>query len=289
MDEQTRKTGLGRVIATWGAFIGFIGGLIGIAGGGLQLYDRLYPPSVEILELMPIYISEPKTILDAKSAIRGVGVLLHVKAGSRSISLTGLELEGKRCVSIDEFPGLLETDGKTLQEIEAEFNRRRPFQMVSFFGWPTDRTGPISLTPWEESYIRFTFLEPAIGSSPGLFTNSRDFGSVQQPFPMTRRYGFNVLEMFTLMPSDGTSWTAGYLRNEILDGVLGFRILTGGAQITIPINVVRAPKRLTPDAWKKGDLASILAEQWPSLELEPTENRSINCYVQSLRPGKRAS
>lgn len=286
MDEKAGQTGIARFIVKWGAVVGFVGGLIGITGGGLSLFDRFYPPSVEILELTPVYISEPKTVLAANSAIRGVGVLLHVRAGNRPVTLTGLELGGKRCISMNEFYGFMEVDGKTDQDIEAEFNRLRPFQQVSFFGWPTDRSGPISLAPWEESYVRFTFLEPGIGSSPDLLIDRRFLGSVQEPFPMIRRFGFNVLEMFTLMPSDKTSWTAGHLRNEIFDGVLAFRILAGGTQITIPTNALRAPKRLAPDAWVKGDLAPMLAEQMPNPDLEPTENRSINCYFQTHKASR---
>jgi hypothetical protein len=260
-----------------------VGGLIGIIAGGLSLFDRYYPPSVEILDLTPAYISEPKIIAGAHSAIRGVGILLHVRATNRPVSITGLELTGKRCVSYGEFHGLIPVDGKSDAELEAEFGRQRPFQRVSFFGWPADRSGPISLTPWEESYVRFTFLEPGIGENVGLLIDQRYFGSQQRPSPMTRRYGFNVTEMFTLVPSAHTSWAAGHLRNEILDGVLAFRVLAGGSQIVVPTEVLRSPKRLDPGTWKKGDLAPLLAEQQPSLEVGPTENRSINCYAQTRR------
>lgn len=64
-----------------GAVVGFVGGLIGITAGGLSLFDRLYPPSVEVLELIPIYISEPKIVMGANSAIRGVGVLFTCERG----------------------------------------------------------------------------------------------------------------------------------------------------------------------------------------------------------------
>lgn len=162
MGEKARQTRLGKFIATWGAIVGFVGGLIGITAGGLSLFDNLLPPSVEVLELFPVYISEPKIVMGANSAIRGVGVLLHVRAGNRPVSLTGLELEGKRCISSNEYYGFIELDGKKDQEIDAEFNRVRPYQQVSFFGWPTGTvSGPISLATWEEAYVCFTFLEPA--------------------------------------------------------------------------------------------------------------------------------
>jgi hypothetical protein len=270
-------------IAKWGPVVGFVGGLVGALSLFVSLFDRFPPPSVEILDLIPLYISEPTTIMSAKSAVRGVGVLLHVRAGSRPISLTGLELIGKRCVSIDEFFGLIKIDGKTMDEMEVEFNHARPFQHVSFSGWPTSHSGLLSLAPWEENYFRFTFLEPDIGSS-GLDVDDRFFGSVKRPNPMTRRYGFNVLEMFTLAPSERIGWTAGHLRNEILDGVLLFKVLASGRQISVPTDAVRPPKRLTPDVWKKENLAPLLAEQFPSLELRPTQNRSINCYTQPQSP-----
>lgn len=270
------------IIGTWGPILGLVGGLIGIIGGGLSLFDRWYPPSVEILDLTPVYISEPKNIAGARSAVRGVGILLHVRAINRPVSITGLELTGKRCLSVREFHGLTAV-GKNDAELEAEFGRQQPFQRVSFFGWPADRSGPLSLLPWEESYLRFTFLEPGIEDSPGLHIDQRYFGSQQQPFPLTRRSGFHVNDMFTRVPSIHTSWAAGHLRNEILDGVLAFKVIAGGSQIVVPTKVLRSPQRLDPDTWKKGDLASLLTEQWHSLDLEPTENRSINCYVQTRR------
>jgi len=280
---QVLRQGKNGFIATWGPVVGLVGGLLGVAGGGLSLLERFFPPSVEILDLTPLYISEPKTIMSAKSAVRGIGVLLHVRAGSRAISLTGLELTGKRCVSFDEFVGLLKVDEKTMDEMEVEFNHARPFQHVSFFGWPTSHPGLLSLAPWEENYFRFTFLEPNI-SSPGLVIDDHFFGSVKRPNPMTRRYDFNMLEMFTLAPSERTGWTAGHLRNEILDGVLVFKVLASGRQISVPTDAVRPPKRLTPDVWRKEDLAPLLAEQFPSLESRPAQNRSINCYAQPQSP-----
>lgn len=249
---------LGGFLATWGPIIGFVGGLIGVIGGGLSLLDRYRSPNAEIHELIPVYISEPKVIAGANSAIRGVGIVLHIRATNRAISITGLELTGKRCLSFDEFIGFLEADGKSLQELEAQFDRQRPFQLVSFYGWPTDRSGPVLLTPWEESYIRFTFLEPDTGAIPGLVIDHRYLGSRERGSPLIRRYGFNVGEMFTVAPSNTTSWTAGHLRNEILDGALTYKVLTGGSQIVVPPPIIRPPKRLAPEAWKKGGLGTFV-------------------------------
>jgi hypothetical protein len=37
-------------IAKWGPVVGFVGGLV----GALSLFDRFSPPSVEILDLIPL-------------------------------------------------------------------------------------------------------------------------------------------------------------------------------------------------------------------------------------------
>jgi hypothetical protein len=42
------------------AIIGFLGGIVGWLGGGYSLMDRWFPPSIEILDVTPIYISEPR-------------------------------------------------------------------------------------------------------------------------------------------------------------------------------------------------------------------------------------
>src|SRR5437867_13014359 len=119
-------------LGTWGPVIGLVGGLIGILSailsGGLTLIDRFSPPSIDVLDLMPVSVSEPKVIAGANSAIRGVGVLLHVRGHSRPTSITGLELGGKRCVSFDEFFGTIDVQGKSIPDVENEFGRQRPFQ-----------------------------------------------------------------------------------------------------------------------------------------------------------------
>src|SRR5439155_17165297 len=119
------------------AIVGFLGGIVGFLGGGLSLQDRYFPPSIKILDLTPIYISEPRNISGSRGASRGAGVVLHVKTGNRPVSITGLELEGKRCLSFGEWHGFTNTDGKHNDELGAEFNRAKPFQRVSFSGWPT--------------------------------------------------------------------------------------------------------------------------------------------------------
>jgi hypothetical protein len=257
--------------------VGIIGVIIGFLGGGLSLKDRWFPPSIEILDLTPIYISEPRNSSGARGASRGVGVVLHVKTGNRPVSITVLELEGKRCLSFGEWLGFTNTDGKHMDELDAEFNRAKPFQRISFSGRLADRTSPLVLNAWEESYLPFTFLDPP-ADTPGLLIDPKFLGSADNASPFIRRFGVTVLDVFTAMPSEQTTWTAGHLRNEILEGVMTFQLLAGASKSSVPRDTIRPLRRVNITTWKTGNVASILAERWPSIEIEPSVNREINCY-----------
>ena len=50
-----------------GAIVGLIGGFIGIFGGGYSLYEKLCPPSLEILGVRPVYVKGVDSyVLDGK-------------------------------------------------------------------------------------------------------------------------------------------------------------------------------------------------------------------------------
>jgi len=273
---------LSRFLAEWGPIVGFIGGIVGIMGGGIALVDRLFPPSIEILDLIPIYISEPKSTANYLGALRGVGIVLHVRTGSRPVSIDGLELEGKRCLSFGEWHGFTNVEGKSDDELGAEFNRLKPFQLVSFFGWLPDRLASLFLNPWEEAYLRFTFLAPS-PEGPWLFSDSKFLGSTDNSSPLIRRFGLSVLDIFTVTPSARTTWAAGHLRNEILDGAMTFKLLAAGSRSPVPWTSIRPLRRVDVKTWKSGEGASILAEHMPSIQVEPSVNREINCYEQLPR------
>jgi hypothetical protein len=261
------------------AIVGFLGGIVGFLGGGLSLKDRWFPPSIEILDLTPIYISEPRSISGSRGASRGVGVILHVKTGNRPVSITGLELEGKRCLSFGEWFGLTETDGKHIDELGAEFNRVKPFQRVLFSGRLADRTSPLVLNIWEESYLPFTFLDPS-AVTPGLLVDPKFLGSTENATPLIRRFGLSVVDVFTTMPSAQTTWTAGHLRNEILDGVMTFRLLAGASQSPVPRTAVRPLRRVDVQTWKTSNVSAIFKDHYPQIEIEPSVSGEINCYQQ---------
>jgi hypothetical protein len=267
---------------TIAAIVGFLGGIVGFFGGGLSLQDRYFPPSIEILDLTPIYVSEPRNSGGYRGALRGVGVVLHVKTGNRPVSITGLELEGKRCLSFGEWHGFTNTEGKHIDELGAEFNRAKPFQRVSFSGRLGDRTSPLVLNAWEESYLPFTFLDPT-SETPVVWVEPKFLGSTENTSPLIRRFGITVHDVFTGMPSAQTSWTAGYIRNEILDGVMTFHVLAGASQSAVPQTAIRPLRRVNVAAWKAGNVSAILADRFPPIEIEPSVNREINCYQQLPR------
>jgi hypothetical protein len=249
--------------------------------------DRWFPPSIEILDLTPIYISEPRNRGDSLGALYGVGVVLHVKTQSRPVSITGLEIEGKRCLSFNEwlvYANLQgkQTTGRHIDDVFGDFNQVKPFEHVSFSGRLTDRNSPLVLNAWEEQYIPFTFLE-LTEESPVQGIDLRFFGSIEHTSPLIRRYGVTVLDVFIIKPNARTSWTANRLRNEILDGVMVFRLLAGTTQSPIPQDRIHPLRHVEVKAWKSGNIATIMSERWPPSEIKPSVNKHINCYQQPLR------
>src|SRR5262249_16491519 len=129
-EPNRRRAAAVAVVGIVGGIVGIIGGIVGLLGGGLSLKDRWFPPAIEILDLPPIYISEPREVGGFRGALRGVGVILHVKTDNRPVSITELELEGTRCLSADEWMGFTNPEGKQIDDIGAEFHRAKPFQRV---------------------------------------------------------------------------------------------------------------------------------------------------------------
>jgi hypothetical protein len=285
--QRRRRKAIASAVKTIGGIIAFLGGIVGYLGGGYTLMERWFPPSIEVLDLTPLYISEPRNRGGSLGAIRGIGVVLHVKTKNRPVSITGLELEGKRCLSFEEWMAHAsiqdkQIDGKHIDELGAEHNRVKPFQRVSFSGRLAERTSPLVLNAWEEQSLPFTFLDPT-EESPVQGIDLKFFGSIEHALPLIRRFGITVLDVFTVMPSAQTSWTVGHLRNEILDGVMAFRLLAGATQSTVPQDAIRSLRRVEVTTWKTGNVATILAERWPPSEIKPSVNRQINCYQQPPR------
>jgi hypothetical protein len=126
------------------------------------------------------------------------------------------------------------------------------------------------------------YLDPT-EESPVQGIDLKFFGSIEHASPLIRRFGITVIDVFTVMPSAQTSWTVGHLRNEILDGVMAFRLLAGASQSPVPQDAIRPLRRVEVTTWKTGNVATILAERWPPSEIKSSVNREINCYQQPLR------
>jgi hypothetical protein len=120
----------------------------------------------------------------------------YTKTGNRPVSITGLELEGKRCLSFGEWHGITDTDGKQIAERGDEFNQAKPFQRVSFSGRLADRTSPLLLNAWEESYLPFTFLDPP-AETPWLLVDPKFLDSTENASPLIRRFGISVVDVLT--------------------------------------------------------------------------------------------
>ena len=210
-----------------------------------------------------------------------------MKTQSRPVSITGLELEGKRCLSFNEwlvYAGIQgkQITGRHIDDLGVEFNQVKPFERVSFSGRLTDRNNPLVLNAWEEQYIPFTLVD-LTEESPVQGIDLKFFGSTEHASPLIRRFGVTVLDVFTIKSSAQTSWTVNHLRNEILDGVMVFRLLAGATQSPIPQDKIHPLRRVEVAVWKSGNIATIMSERWPPSEIKPSVNKQISCYQQPPR------
>jgi len=243
--EKTSRSTWRESVAFW---FGLIGGIVGILGGGIALWDRWVPPKVNVLGILPVYVySEPEfkastkgEIKKYKSLISGVSVIVHLKNGSRTVYISGIDISGKLKISLSDYLFYRDkVDGVAIKKINKEYEEKKPYTMISWSGWPSDGRLPVKVDPHQERFICFNILKP--GHVYGLKSPVSDYmgfesGGVapkrDDPYP-------RVLGIFK-----ERNWKAGNkfpsgLRDELTNGLVTFQIRVGFKSVEIPASKIK--------------------------------------------------
>lgn len=240
----------------WGALVGVIGGIVGILGGGLSLWDRFFPPSVDMIELLPVCVYSRETFPGAAVVFenRGISLIVHLKSNSRSVLIGGIELDGKQNLTINEWGKYGRKDGQLLEEFEKDFDEKKPYCFISWTGWITDSRVPIKLEPHEERYIRFTFLEPALADR--MFRESSGyigFDSVREmKLPIKIKYDPEWQDFFKYRIRDDHKGVEPVdVREEIKNGLLKLSLRVGTRNVKIPSLKIKGFKKISEKEWNQ--------------------------------------
>jgi len=160
MPKKNKKSFLEK----FGAIIGLIGGLFGIFGGGIAIYDRLSEPDLEIIGIAPIAVWQ-RIDKEIDKTIWGVSLIARVKnTGNKPSYILGANISGKIYLSYDEYwPIYRQIATKSdPKEIEKQFKDLRPYRMISWVGWLANKQGLLRIEPDEERYVKITFSDPIL-------------------------------------------------------------------------------------------------------------------------------
>lgn len=242
-------------IAWWGAWVGLIGGLVGIVGGGINLYEKFFHPSVEVLEVLPIAVTSEKSILNNKVKVEGISAIVHLRSGSREVSITALDVQGKVYLNGNEYVGFLgsRAEGRHVNEIEQEILERKPYFHISWSAWPTDSKVPIKLGPYEDRYIRFTFLEPTTFTGM-VFDGSWDEyvgfeNEDKRPRRTTSRP--HLHHFFKQKVVEGGRRVMSFdIRDEVREGWIELQARMGSHSVIIPPTKIKRFESLAERDWE---------------------------------------
>jgi len=253
-------------LSFWGPFIGLIGGIIGIIGGGLNLCDRFIPPTVEAIEVLPVYVwSVEKVTIDnreRKKPRRGFSVIVRLRSKSRNVFISGLEVSGKQRMTLDEWAVFDGKNSENIRDIEMRYNQKKPYYRVSWTGWLDDSRVPIKLEPHEERYIRFTLVEPHMGTRGRIMDEKYIGYDDGTKIPHTVKYHAEAWDFFESEASrEGMGWEPVAISDDIKNEKMIFSLRVGAKSIVIPYQKFRPFKKVREKDWNEKDVQNIFYDR----------------------------
>lgn len=257
---KSHQTGL----ALWSMWIGLIGGIVGAIGGGFSIVDRVSPPKLEKIEILPVCVnaSEPNSY-----SVFGISVIAKCQAGNRTVFVSGLDLVGKKRLSVQEYIGY--TDKKKLKDIEKEVAELKPYISISWNGWPEEQGVSFRLEPYEERYVRFIFLNPYrffyVVSEGPPYLGFED--NIKKPDRIkTSPSLFDIFKFKSRFEKqhDGTTreiLTPCDLRDEFRDGSLRFQLRVGSKLVSVSPKDVIGFRLIELSKWKTESTQFLFHEQ----------------------------
>lgn len=241
-----------------GAIVGLIGGILGIFGGGYSLYEKLCPPTLEILGVRPAYVKGVDSyLLDGKKVEfpkRGISFIVHLKSQSRSVSINRLELTGRLALTMNEW--VMYQEKGNLKEFSSEYEAKKPYYQVSLSGWLNDSKSGITFGPYQEGLLRFTFLEPT-SAHRGRSTDTQYLGfkNPQQNPKLTMHY-ITAYDFFQRDRETGIN-----IPKEIRDGKMKFYLLAGTQKHLISTKNILSLKIIREKDWNEKSILSLYHQE----------------------------
>jgi hypothetical protein len=281
MESSNSKQNKLKGLAFWVAVIGLFGVIIGAIGGWLSIWDRLTPPGLNMIEILPVCISAPRLPTQSHESVFGISAIVRCRAGNRTVFVSGLDFLGKMYLSAEEY--ITFTDKHKRVEIEREVSLRKPYFSILWNGWPEDQGSSVRLEPYEEKYIRFVFLAPKPffyvreGGSPHLGYAD---GTKQPDRIGTSPNLYDIFKLRLNIEQEGqrkyAMWTPYGLREDIREGNLQFQIRVGARQITIPPEGVIGFRLITQQDWKNKTPQQLFHENVMGFEFNPNTEKGKN-------------
>lgn len=204
----------------------------------IPIFDKIFPPSIKILDITPICVINKRPDLTPKDwpifDEYSLYLLLNVQSKSRNVFVSAIDIFGKLYLTSNEYFMAFKHVGKTIVDIQKECSEKRPFYQISWSAWPTIEKGAIKLEPHESKLILFTLLEPII-------SGQRESGYIM---PIYEYIGY---EIDNIRPKRLNSYpsTNGFLkyaiendafylsgiRDDFQNGNISFQIRLGGKNI----------------------------------------------------------
>jgi hypothetical protein len=234
--------------------VGLVGGIIGILGGSISLFERFYPPSVEVIEVRPVYVHAIDKVapreVDEKILFYDeyFSVLIRLQSKNRAVSISGMEISGRIFLDFNEWFAFSDKIG-TIHAIEELRKERRPYYNVSFVGWISDSKIPLLINPHEEHYIRLDF-STADATPTGIPIEPAYLGTENPPkTPEVVRTRPRPRDIFEVHASPGPQRAISGLRSEILNGHLKWYLILGSTRIIIPATKIRGFIKVSEEEW----------------------------------------
>ena len=121
----------------------------------------------DIIGLKPIIYKRERTELkfeDWQTPVEyGIYFILHIKGGSKPIAINGLKIIAKQYLDLQQYLLFDEvTVNRTIDDIEKERIAKRPYIMIDWDAYISDKTTIRNLYPNQMGYFGFALLEHAL-------------------------------------------------------------------------------------------------------------------------------
>lgn len=242
--------------------------VISALGGFGRFYFRhqidITPPEIEVKSLIPIMIYEKKEqTFDAETKIpfmnKGLSIVLHVKSGSKPITISRLKIKGKIFVSVNFYMCLDENVGRTAIEIGQDWKKRKPYVRVDWTAYVDETKSDKTLEAFDDKLICFNLIDVILeGQAEGGWEDSMsDYlgysDGTKEPTEIRTYPEFN--HFFKTKHGEDFPFA---IRDEIKNGDIQFILVAGSREIVIPYKYFKKSQFFNKDNWGESQIEKII-------------------------------